>query len=83
LKVDQEFNPEVGVLDIGLPVMNGYELARHLQAQGEIRLVAVTGYGQQSDQERSRAAGFVAHLVKPIALDELARVLHRLCQPAR
>ena len=80
LRVAKEFSPVIGVLDIGLPVMDGYQLARHLQARGGIRLVAVTGYGQPSDHERSRAVGFDAHLVKPIALDELARVLDRLRQ---
>jgi signal transduction histidine kinase/ActR/RegA family two-component response regulator len=78
LSVAEEFCPVIGVLDIGLPVMDGYELARHLQARGRIRLVAVTGYGQPSDHERSRAVGFEAHLVKPVAVDELARVLDRL-----
>jgi signal transduction histidine kinase/ActR/RegA family two-component response regulator len=80
LRIADEFSPVIGVLDIGLPVMDGYELARHLQSRGGIRLVAVTGYGQPSDHERSRAVGFEAHLVKPIALDELARVLDRLRQ---
>ncbi len=78
LSIAEQFSPAIGVLDIGLPVMDGYELARHLQAQRGIRLVAVTGYGQRSDHERSRAVGFDAHLVKPIALDELVAVLHRL-----
>ena len=80
LKIAQDFAPAIAVLDIGLPVMDGYELARHLRARGDIRLVAVTGYGQRSDRERSRASGFDAHLVKPIALDELAMVLDRLRQ---
>lgn len=80
LRIAEQFTPAIGVLDIGLPVMDGYELARHLQARRGIRLVAVTGYGQRSDQARSRAVGFEAHLVKPIALDELARVLLRLRQ---
>ena len=80
LRVAEEFSPVIGVLDIGLPVMDGYELARLLQTRGGIRLVAVTGYGQPSDHERSRAVGFEAHLVKPIALDELARLLDRLRQ---
>lgn len=80
LSVADEFPPAIGVLDIGLPVMDGYELARHLRARGGIRLIAVTGYGQPSDHERSRAVGFDAHLVKPIDLGELARVLDRLRQ---
>jgi CheY-like chemotaxis protein len=78
LAIAEHFAPEVGVLDIGLPVMDGYELARHLQAARDIRLIAVTGYGQRSDHKRSLAAGFDAHLVKPISLGELAHVLHRL-----
>jgi signal transduction histidine kinase/ActR/RegA family two-component response regulator len=75
LRVAEEFSPVIGVLDIGLPVMDGYELARHLRARGGIRLVAVTGYGQPSDRARSRAVGFEAHLVKPITLEAVARAL--------
>ncbi len=78
LTIAAEFAPAIGVLDLGLPVMDGYELARNLQGRHDIRLVAVTGYGQRSDHERSRAAGFVAHLVKPIAIGELAETLDRL-----
>lgn len=83
LRIAGEFTPAIGVLDIGLPVMDGYDLARRLRAQGDIRLVAVTGYGRPADQERSRAAGFDAHLVKPVALDELARLLDVLARRAR
>jgi signal transduction histidine kinase/ActR/RegA family two-component response regulator len=82
LRVADEFSAAVAVLDIGLPVMDGYELARHLRARGAIQLIAVTGYGQPSDHERSRAAGFDAHLVKPIELAQLARLLERLRQSA-
>jgi signal transduction histidine kinase/ActR/RegA family two-component response regulator len=78
LRVADEFSPVIGVLDIGLPVMDGYELARHLRARGKIRLVAVTGYGQPSDHARSRAVGFEAHLVKPIELADVARVLDQV-----
>ncbi len=80
LRVADEFSPIIGVLDIGLPVMDGYELARRLRDRGPIQLVAVTGYGQPSDRERSRAVGFDAHLVKPVALDELAQVLEGFCR---
>jgi signal transduction histidine kinase/ActR/RegA family two-component response regulator len=80
LRVADEFRAAIGVLDIGLPVMDGYELARQLRARGGIRLIAVTGYGQPSDHERSRAVGFDAHLVKPIELGELARLIDRLRQ---
>jgi CheY-like chemotaxis protein len=72
------FKPHVALLDIGLPVMDGYELARRLREQpdlGKTHLFAITGYGQESDRERSRAAGFQEHLVKPIDLAELATLI--------
>jgi signal transduction histidine kinase len=72
------FDLDVAVLDINLPVMDGYELARRLgrQAGGDhIRFVAVTGFGTEEDQQRSRRAGFAAHLVKPIDFDQLLRIL--------
>ena len=74
-----EFSPEVALLDLGLPVMDGYELARHLRALprsgSPIALVAVTGYGQDVDRARTRHAGFAQHLVKPIDLEQLERWL--------
>lgn len=78
LEVAAAFDPEVAVLDIGLPVMDGYELARELRARtrsAELRLIAVTGYGQDHDRARAREAGFHHHLVKPIELDALVRLL--------
>ena len=71
------FGPEIGVLDIGLPVMDGYELATRMRkaAAAPLRLVALTGYGQEEDRQRSRQAGFEAHLVKPIDLDELGKFI--------
>jgi signal transduction histidine kinase len=72
LRVAGPFQPDVAVLDIGLPVMDGYELARRLRLGNPgLRLVAVTGYGQAQDRERSRSAGFQEHLVKPIDGDVL------------
>ena len=70
--------PRVCLLDIGLPDMDGAELARRLRALPETAgavLVAVTGYSQDSDRERTRAAGFDHHLVKPIDLDQLYAIL--------
>src|SRR5262249_12475934 len=70
--------PDVILLDIGLPGMNGYEVAAHLRARQEFRttrLIALTGWGQDADRERSREAGFDLHLVKPIDPGELRRVL--------
>ena len=78
LSVAQEFGPQVALLDIGLPVMDGYELARALREKSGgslLRLIAVTGYGQESDRHRTRDAGFDAHLVKPVMLEDLARAL--------
>ena len=70
------FEPDIAVLDIGLPVMDGYELAHRLRATyPDIRLIAVTGYGLQADRERSSGAGFDDHLVKPIDLTRLAKAL--------
>jgi CheY-like chemotaxis protein len=79
LQVVRAFRPEVAVLDIGLPVMDGYELARQLRQAGldRCRLVALTGYGQEQDRERSRAAGFAAHLVKPVDPEALEVALDR------
>jgi len=74
LAVARAFHPEVCVLDIGLPVMDGYELASRLRSQGgdeALTLIALTGYGQQSDRTRSEAAGFDAHFVKPVDLKRL------------
>lgn len=74
----ESFRPDVGLLDIGLPEMNGYELAKRLRATSSLngmRLVALTGYGQVEDHRHARAAGFDAHLVKPVDLDKLERAL--------
>ena len=73
--------PELALLDIGLPVMDGYELARRLHGVPgleRVKLVAVTGYGQPSDLARSRAAGFDEHLVKPVTLDAIEAAIARL-----
>lgn len=77
LEAAQRFAPDTVVLDIGLPRMNGYEVARRLREQSDRRfqLIALTGWGQQEDRERARAAGFDHHLVKPVDLDQLARLL--------
>ena len=72
-----EFEPEVAVLDLGLPVMDGYELANRLSAHHArgIRLIAVTGYGQLKDRARTAAAGFDLHLVKPVSIEDLEAAL--------
>jgi CheY-like chemotaxis protein len=69
---------DICVLDIGLPGMDGYELARHLRAspgsQGAV-FVAHTGYGQEADRKKSEEAGFAHHLVKPVGIHDLQNVL--------
>jgi PAS domain S-box-containing protein len=70
--------PEVIVLDIGLPGMSGYDIARQIRSSPgleHVRLVAMTGYGQEEDQRRAFGAGFDYHLVKPLDAPELAKVI--------
>lgn len=76
-----DFRPRVAILDIGLPVMDGYELAKSVREAtgGETKLIALTGYGQLNDRERSARAGFVEHFVKPV---EVGRLLERIQQLA-
>ena len=74
------FCPDVAVLDVGLPVMDGYELARRVrEACGpSCTLVALTGYGRDADKERARAAGFHRHFVKPVTPDQLLAFLEEV-----
>jgi CheY-like chemotaxis protein len=76
LGVAQAFKPNVCLLDIELPVMDGYELARRLREiaglPADMRMVAVTGYGRETDHRRTTEGGFSAHLVKPVPVDVLA-----------
>ena len=72
------FRPDAVLLDIGLPGMDGYEVAqqmRELPSLRDVRLVAVTGYGRAEDRLRAREAGFDEHLVKPVEAAVLDRVL--------
>jgi signal transduction histidine kinase/DNA-binding response OmpR family regulator len=74
----QEIEPDVVLLDIGLPGMNGYEVAKQLRAIPSIEkalLIAVTGYGQDSDRQRTHEAGFDHHLVKPVKPDHLLELI--------
>jgi PAS domain S-box-containing protein len=78
LRIAATFRPAVVFLDIGLPVMDGYELATRLRDLPElngVRLFALTGYGQESDRQRSRDAGFDHHFTKPVDLDTIDAVL--------
>jgi signal transduction histidine kinase len=73
--------PEVALLDIGMPQLDGYEVARRIRAQEwgkAVTLVALTGWGQEADRRRSQEAGFDTHLVKPLDLDKLTALLAQL-----
>jgi signal transduction histidine kinase len=77
--------PEVALLDIGMPLLDGYEVARRIRAQEwgkAVTLVALTGWGQESDRRRSQEAGFDTHLVKPLDLDKLSALLAHLPEHA-
>jgi CheY-like chemotaxis protein len=72
------FHPHVVLLDIGMPRMNGYDVARHIRMQPwgrEMKLVAMTGWGQEGDKRRSQDAGFDSHLVKPVDPAAVAALL--------
>jgi signal transduction histidine kinase/CheY-like chemotaxis protein len=76
--------PNIALVDIGLPGLDGYEVARRIRAEAGsgVLLIALTGYGQPEDQARARAAGFDVHLVKPITADRLAQTLERCGKPS-
>jgi len=78
MQTAEEFKPEIAVLDIGLPAMDGYELAARLRtilASQHCRMIALTGYGQQHDRSRSEEAGFESHMVKPIDFSKLTEIV--------
>lgn len=70
--------PDIVFLDIGLPRMNGYEVAERMRAQSTARrpmLIALTGWGQEEDEQRALSAGFDQHLVKPVEYEQLTELL--------
>ena len=74
----ESFKPDIALLDIGLPEIDGYDLLRRLRANPalrDVRFIAVTGYGRPEDRQRIRQAGFESHLVKPVSMSMLARAL--------
>ena len=81
LETAQQWQPEAVILDIGLPGMDGYQVAARLRAlpQGkETVLISITGYGKDDDRRRSRRAGIDHHLVKPVAPDALRSLIDSL-----
>ena len=81
LEEAQKFHPEIAFLDIGMPRLNGYDLAtrlRHIPALARSLLVAVSGWGQESDRKRALDAGFDRHLMKPVEPNEIVALLRNL-----
>jgi CheY-like chemotaxis protein len=86
LETARAFAPDLILLDIGLPGINGYEVARLVRADpqvGRVRLIALTGWGADQDRRRALAAGFDHHLTKPVDLTLLEDLLRRLGQAQR
>ncbi|HEX4051282.1 MAG TPA: PAS domain S-box protein [Steroidobacteraceae bacterium] len=84
VRVVESFRPELAILDIGMPKLNGYEVAQRLKQapwMGGTLLVALTGWGQQSDRQRAFKAGFHDHLVKPASIEALEALFGRLASP--
>jgi CheY-like chemotaxis protein len=78
LEMAEEFQPQAVLLDIGLPKMNGLEVCRRMRGESwgrTMKIVAVTGWGQDADRQRSAEAGFDHHLVKPVEYSDLEQVL--------
>jgi CheY-like chemotaxis protein len=81
VRAAEKFRPDVVFLDLGLPRMNGFEVARELRklpGLAGVALVALSGYGREEDRKQTRQAGFVQHLVKPVDPDEIKALLGRL-----
>jgi CheY-like chemotaxis protein len=78
LEIAASFRPQTAILDIGMPGLNGYEVARRIRNEfwaRDMLLVALTGWGQQDDVQRSAAAGFDRHMTKPVDFDTLTRLI--------
>ena len=85
LRLAEEMKPEIVVCDLGLPGMSGYEVARELRSRAwgaGMYLAALTGFGQDSDRERTREAGFDIHLVKPVDPLHLETLIDRVPRQA-
>jgi signal transduction histidine kinase len=86
LRTAERHRPDVALLDIGMPYANGYEVARRIRGEPwgrDMVLVALTGWGQESDRRRSQEAGFDSHLTKPVDPNVLDELLSRVSQPVR
>lgn len=79
MQAEADFHPQIILLDIGLPKLSGYDVARRIRAaRGEhVLIVAITGWGQDEDRRRARDAGFDHHFTKPVDFDRLVAVMDR------
>jgi CheY-like chemotaxis protein len=85
LEAALDHRPSVVLLDIGLPGLNGYEVAKRMRQDPvlkELVLVAMTGYGQETDRQHSREAGFDHHLVKPARFEQIQKILANVSEQA-
>jgi CheY-like chemotaxis protein len=85
LETASDYRPNVVLLDIGLPELDGYEVAKRIRQHALLQnvvLVAMTGYGQESDRQRAREAGFDHHLVKPTAFEQMQKILATVSEKA-
>jgi CheY-like chemotaxis protein len=84
LKIGADFKPHVALMDISMPLMDGYETARRLRAEPwgkDVVLIALTGWGRQGDIDKAREAGFDGHLLKPVEADAMISLIQRLRAP--
>jgi len=79
VQMDEAFLPQIVLLDIGLPKMSGFDVARHIRARRGpgVLIVAITGWGQEGDRQRSREAGFDHHFTKPVDIERLLELIDR------
>jgi CheY-like chemotaxis protein len=85
LEAVRAYRPHVVLLDIGLPGLDGYEVAKRMRQQPVLQnvvLVAMTGYGQESDRQRAQEAGFDHHLVKPARFEQVEKILATIAEKA-
>jgi DNA-binding response OmpR family regulator len=84
LFAEQEFKPDVLLLDIGMPKLSGYDVARRVRDArgGEVFIVAITGWGQEEDRQRAREAGFDHHFTKPVDYAKLLDLIDRAKPPS-
>jgi DNA-binding response OmpR family regulator len=85
VEAEQAFHPEVVLLDIGLPKLSGYDVARRIRSvRGEeVLIIAITGWGQEEDRAQARDAGFDHHFTKPVDFDVLLDLIDRESPPPR